>query len=393
MLKDILRAEDPHGQYFQEQVRRELVERFGWQRVYQGGLRVYSTIDMPMQMAADAAVVAGLADLDARRAAVAKRRKQVPAANAPTLQAAILALDPETGHVRAMTGGRNFGDSTFNRAVQAKRQPGSAFKPFVYAAALEAGYTPATLIENLNAPIDTLQGAWTPEDEHSTADSMSLRAALRTSSNRAAVRLLQDVGIPKTVQYAKAMGVGNVPSVPSLALGSGEVTLQSLTAAYAAFANHGIVPKPVLIRRVEDRDGTVLFASEESGTRAISDVSAYLMSSMLADVINAGTGARARSLGFTLPAAGKTGTTNDYHDAWFVGFTPSIVTGVWVGFDQPQTILPGGFASDVAVPLWASFMKTATKGDKARWLAMPAGVVTASVCRVSGKLATDAAAP
>lgn len=389
VLKDILRAEDPHGQYFQEQVRRELVERFGWQRVYQGGLRVYSTIDMPMQMAADAAVVAGLADLDARRAAVAKRRKQVPAANAPTLQAAILALDPETGHVRAMTGGRNFGDSTFNRAVQAKRQPGSAFKPFVYAAALEAGYTPATLIENLNAPIDTLQGAWTPEDEHSTADSMSLRAALRTSSNRAAVRLLQDVGIPKTVQYAKAMGVGNVPSVPSLALGSGEVTLQSLTAAYAAFANHGIVPKPVLIRRVEDRDGTVLFASEESGTRAISDVSAYLMSSMLADVINAGTGARARSLGFTLPAAGKTGTTNDYHDAWFVGFTPSIVTGVWVGFDQPQTILPGGFASDVAVPLWASFMKTATKGDKARWLAMPAGVVTASVCRVSGKLATE----
>jgi membrane carboxypeptidase/penicillin-binding protein len=185
------------------------------------------------------------------------------------------------------------------------------------------------------------------------------------------------------------MGVGNVPSVPSLALGSGEVTLQSLTAAYAAFANHGIVPKPVLIRRVEDRDGSVLFTAEESGTRAISDASAYLMSSMLADVINAGTGARARSLGFMLPAAGKTGTTNDYHDAWFVGFTPSLVAGVWVGFDQPQTILPGGFAADVAVPLWASFMKTATKGDKARWLAVPAGVATASVCRVSGKLATE----
>ncbi len=388
-LHDTLRSDDEHGQYFQEQVRRELVERFGWQRVYQGGLRVYATIDMRMQQAADAAVADGLADLDERRAAVAKRRKQVPAADAPTLQAAILALDPETGHVRAMTGGRKFGDSNFNRAVQAKRQPGSAFKPFVYAAALEAGYTPATLIDNLNAPIDTLQGAWTPDDEHSTADSMTLRAALRTSSNRAAVRLLQDVGIPKTVQYAKAMGVGNVPSVPSLALGSGEVTLQSLTAAYAAFANHGIVPKPVLIRRVEDRDGTVLFASEESGTRAISDVTAYLMSNMLADVINAGTGAKARSLGFTLPAAGKTGTTNDYHDAWFVGFTPSMVTGVWVGFDQPQTILPGGFAGDVAVPVWASFMKTATKGDKPRWLRPPPGVVSATVCRVSGKLATE----
>jgi penicillin-binding protein 1A len=218
---------------------------------------------------------------------------------------------------------------------------------------------------------------------------MSLRTALRTSSNKAAVRLLQDVGIPKTVQYAKAMGVGDVPSVPSLALGSGEVTLQSLTAAYAAFANHGVVPHPVLIRRVEDRDGTVLFAAEEKGTRAISDVTAYLMSNMMADVINAGTAARARALGFTLPAAGKTGTTNDYNDAWFVGFTPSLVAGVWVGFDQPHTILPGGFASDVAVPVWASFMKTATKGEKARWLDAPAGVVTANVCRMTGKLATE----
>ncbi|HUR34721.1 MAG TPA: PBP1A family penicillin-binding protein [Vicinamibacterales bacterium] len=388
-LKDTLRSEEPHGQYFKEQVRRELVDRFGWQRVYQGGLRVYATIDMQMQIAADAAVASGLDSLDERRAAIAKRRKQPPVADEAPLQAALIALEPDSGHVRAMTGGRNFDDSHFNRAVQAKRQPGSAFKPFVYAAALEAGYTPATLIENLNAPVDTLQGAWTPEDEHSTADSMSLRTALRTSSNRAAVRLLQDVGIPKTVQYAKAMGVGDVPSVPSLALGSGEVTLQSLTAAYAAFANHGVVPKPILIRRVEDRDGTVLFAAEEKGSRAITDVTAFLMSNMMADVINAGTAARARSLGFTLPAAGKTGTTNDYNDAWFVGFTPSLVAGVWVGFDQPRTILPGGFAAEVAVPLWTTFMKAATRGQKASWLPTPAGVASASVCRLSGKLATE----
>jgi len=389
VLNDGLRADEPHGQYFKEQVRRELVDRFGWQRVYQGGLRVYSTIDMPMQLAADAAVAAGLKSLDERRAAVAKRRKQAPAPDEAPLQAALIALEPDTGHVRAMTGGRNFDDSRFNRAVQAKRQPGSAFKPFVYAAALEAGYTPASLIENLNAPIPTLQGEWTPEDEHSTADSMSLRAGLRTSSNRAAVRLLQDVGIPKTVEYAKAMGVGDVPSVPSLALGSGEVTLQAMTAAYAAFANNGIVPKPIVIRRVEDRDGKVLFAAEEAGSRAISEVTAYLMANMMADVINAGTAARARTLGFTLPAAGKTGTTNDYNDAWFVGFTPSLVAGVWVGFDQPRTILPGGFAADVAVPLWASFMKAATKDAKPEWLRMPDGIVTANVCRMSGKLATE----
>ncbi len=393
ILKDDLRSDEPHGQYFKEQVRKELVDRFGWQRVYQGGLRVYSTIDMPMQIAADAAVAAGLKDLDERRAASARRRKQAPdAPDAARLQAALIALEPDSGHVRAMIGGRSFDDSRFNRAVQARRQPGSAFKPFVYAAALEAGYTPSTLIENLNAPISTLQGDWAPEDEHSTADSMSLRTALRTSSNRAAVRLLQDVGIPKTVQYAKAMGVGDVPSVPSLALGSGEVTLQALTAAYAAFANHGIVPKPVVIRRVEDRDGTVLYAADEQGSRAISDVTAYLMANMMADVINAGTAARARSLGFTLPAAGKTGTTNDYNDAWFVGFTPSLVAGVWVGFDQPHTILPGGFAAEVAVPLWTSFMKSATRGQKAQWLTMPAGVVTANVCRLSGKLASEGCA-
>jgi membrane carboxypeptidase/penicillin-binding protein len=180
-----------------------------------------------------------------------------------------------------------------------------------------------------------------------------------------------------------------VPSVPSLALGSGEVTLASMTAAYAGFANHGLVPKPVFIRRVEDLDGRVLYESEESSTRAISDITAYLMSTMMADVINAGTGSRARQLGFTLPAAGKTGTTNGFNDAWFVGFTPKLVAGVWVGFDQPRTILPGGFAADIAVPVWAKFMKVATHGDKPEWFTPPAGVTTATVCRLSGKLATE----
>jgi penicillin-binding protein 1A len=359
--------------------------------VYQSGLRVFSTIDMATQRSAEAAVAEGLKSIETRRATLAGKRKDTPVSASPAapLQAALIAMEPATGHVLAMVGGRDFDESHFNRAVQARRQPGSAFKPFVYAAALEAGYTPATVIDNLNAPIATLQGAWTPEDEHSAADSMSLRTGLRTSSNRAAVRLLQQVGIPRTVQYAKTMGVGNLPSVPSLALGSGDVTLQSLTAAYAGFANHGDVPRPLLIRRVEDRDGQVLYAAEDSTTHAVSTTTAFLMTSMMADVINAGTGARARSLGFTLPAAGKTGTTNDFNDAWFVGFTPSLVAGVWVGFDQPHTILPNGFAAEVAVPLWANFMKAATKGDKPVWFSPPAGIVTANVCRLTGKLATE----
>ena len=392
-LHDGLRAVEPHGQYFKEQVRREVVERFGWQRVYQGGLRVFTTIDMPTQIAAEAVVADSLKALDARRRALAVRRAALknttPVADAEPLQAALIALDPDTGHVRAMVGGRDFNDSSFNRAVQAHRQPGSAFKPFVYATALESGYTPATIIDHLNDPIDTLQGAWTPEDEHSAAGSMSLRAGLRMSSNRAAVRLLQDVGIAKTVKYARNMGVGEVPSVPSLALGSGEVTLESMTAAYAAFANHGLVPEPIFIRRVEDLDGKVLYEAHDSSTRAISDTTAFLMSSMLADVVNAGTAARARQLGFTLPAAGKTGTTNGFNDAWFIGYTPTLVAGVWVGFDQPHTILPNGFAADVAVPIWAKFMKLATRGDKPEWFTPPSGVTTANVCRLSGKLATD----
>jgi penicillin-binding protein 1A len=385
-LVNALESEEPHGQYFKEEVRRELVDHFGWQRVYQGGLRVYSTIDMAMQESAESAVGESLKALDERRKAIAARRRLPD--NPQSLQAALVALDPQTGHVRAMVGGSSFADSPFNRAVQARRQPGSAFKPFVYAAALEAGFTPATVLDHLNDPIPTLEGAWTPEEGHSTTDTISLRAGLRTSSNRAAVQLLQRVGIPKAVEYAKSLGVGDVPAVPSLALGSGEVTLEAMTAAYAAFANHGLVPKPILIRRVEDRDGQVLFQQEPSTSRAVSETTAFLLTNMLADVVNAGTAARVRQLGFTLPAAGKTGTTNDFNDAWFVGFTPRLVTGVWVGFDQPRTILPNGFAADVAVPMWAKFMKVATRGDKPTWFVQPPGITTASVCRLSGKLAT-----
>ena len=400
VLRDTLRAEEPHGQYFKEQVRLELVNRFGWQRVYQGGLRVFSTLDIPMQLAAESIVFEHIMAIEARHNAwqskrtsgqnAARKARNTGRVSSDVLQAALIALDPGSGQVRAMVGGRNFAASHFNRAVQAHRQPGSAFKPFVYATALEAGYSPATMINHLDDPVLIGRVAWTPEDGHSSGSAMSLRTALRTSSNRAAVRLLLDVGIARTVRYAKTMGIGDVPSVPSLALGSGEVTLQAMTAAYAAFANHGLVPRPTLIRRVEDRDGHVLYASQETPVRAIRDTTAFLMSTMLADVVNAGTGAGARRLGFTLQAAGKTGTTNDFNDAWFIGYTPKLVTGVWVGFDEPRMILPNGFAAEVAVPVWAKFMKVATRNDRPEWLEMPSGVVTVKVCRLSGLLATEA---
>jgi penicillin-binding protein 1A len=392
-LVNSLEVNESSGLYFKEAVRRELVERFGWPRVSEGGLKVYTTLDTELQRAAEALVEKNLEDIEKRKGFThAPRAKvaRVKEGEAPDyLQAALVSIDPGTGYVRALVGGRDFTESRFNRAIQAKRQSGSAFKPFVFAAAIEAGQSPASLITRLNDPILTLQGEWLPEDEHSDAASMTLRAALRTSSNRAAVQLLNTVGIPRAVDYAKKLNVGTPPSVPSLALGASDVTLSALTAAYGAFANGGMVRRPVLVRRVEDSDGNVLFNEPGKADRAVTESTAFLMASMLADVINAGTAYRARQSGFLLPAAGKTGTTNDYHDAWFVGFTPKLVTGVWIGFDQPKTIIRNGYAGEIAVPLWAGFMKVATREDKAEWLTKPASVTTANVCRISGKLPND----
>jgi 1A family penicillin-binding protein len=403
-LANALEIKETFGLYFKEQVRRDLVERFGWQRVYQGGLRVYTTLDAALQQSAEAILEQGLEEIEKRSNYKYKRREPVSviaAADRATspdkagsvdrpdyLQGALLAIDPSDGSVRAMVGGRDFNESHFNRATQARRQSGSAFKPFVFAAALEAGYTPASVIDGLNNPILTSEGEWVPEDEHSDATFMTLRTALRTSSNRAAVQLLNSVGIPKAVSYAQRLNVGTPPSVPSLALGASDVTLLSLTSAYGAFADGGMVHDGVFIRRVEDDDGKVLYQSDGKPRRAVSESTAYLMSSMLQDVINAGTAYRARQLGFTLPAAGKTGTTNEYVDAWFVGFTPKLVTGVWVGFDQPKTIIANGYGGEIAVPIWANFMKRATRADKPEWLKKPGDVIGVNVCRVSGKLPT-----
>jgi 1A family penicillin-binding protein len=382
VLHDALSGAGAHGAYFFEEVRRALLDRFDIDRVYSGGLRVYSTIDPAMQAAADEAVRASLAELDAGRPA----SKDGPA---EPLQAALIAIDPRNGEVRALVGGRNFAASPFDRAMQAHRQPGSAFKPFVYAAALEAGYTQVSVIKHLDEPIDTLQGAWLPDDGHAGQSSLDLRNALRISSNRAAIRLLQEVGIPSVVTLTDTLGLGKQPAVPSLALGSGSVTLASLTAAYAAFANGGTLREPVLIRRVDDDNGQALFQSKDKPVQVLSESTAFLMSDMLTDVINAGTAAKARAMGFTLPAAGKTGTTNSFNDAWFVGYTPSLVVGVWVGYDAPHTIGRNAFAATVAVPMWTRFMLAATHGNSPDWLTPPTGVVSVAICPTSEKLATE----
>jgi len=191
------------------------------------------------------------------------------------------------------------------------------------------------------------------------------------------------------VRYAQRLGINNVPAVPSLALGSGDVSLLSMTSAYSAFANQGMLAPPSLIRRVEDLSGHVMFVSSRREERALSEATAFIMTSMMSDVINSGTAWQARRVGFTLPAAGKTGTTNDYRDAWFIGFTPHLVAGVWIGYDMPRTIIANGYAGDLAVPLWGRFMATATRADKPDRFTMPATVVPVTICGMSGQLATD----
>ena len=362
-IRDGLRAGEPYGRYFKDEVKQQLVQQFGSERVSEGGLQVYTTIDLQMQQAAEATVQKSLAEID----------RTLKASADDPLQAALIAIDPASGAVRALVGGRDYDRSSYNRAIQARRQPGSAFKPFVYAAAVEAGYGPDDWLDNLDEPFDVANTSWTPDDEHSFEGEMTLREGLRVSSNRAAVRLLGEVGLRKTMQVATSFGFDGLPSVPSIALGSGEVTLAAITSAYGAFANGGLVSRPWLIRKVVDRDGTVLFENGEKPRRAIKLVTAYLMADMLKGVVDAGTGSAARRYGFTRPAGGKTGTTNDYYDAWFVGFTPHLVTGVWVGFDQPRSIRRAGYASELAVPMWARFMTSATKGDAARWIARPRG--------------------
>jgi 1A family penicillin-binding protein len=366
------------GLYFQEEVRRQLFSLFGADKVLRGGLRVHSTYDPELQRQAEAAVTARIAEIRKTRAA------------ARDLQGSFVAMDPISGDVRALVGGWDFKASSFNRATQAHRQAGSAFKPIIYAAAIERGYSPGTLLHDLDSPIAAGDETWLPSGGHEDSE-YTLRAALKMSSNRAAAQLLQQIGVSTAVYYAQRLGIeSQLPLVPSLALGTGEVTLLELTTAYTAFANRGSVAAPRLITRVDDGSGATILTISERHTQAISTTTAYLMSSMLSDVISSGTGSAARAAGFKLPAAGKTGTTDNYADAWFVGYTPHLVAGVWFGLDQPAPIMRGGFAGIVAAPVWGRFMKTATSHDKADWYAMPSDVEKVTICRSSGARATDA---
>ncbi len=301
------------------------------------------------------------------------------------LQGALVALDPRTGNLLAIVGGSDFATTTFNRAVRSRRQPGSAFKPFVYAAALEHGLSPVSKISGLKqVAISAPEGVWIPRDERAgEEDELTLRQALLESNNAAAVLLQQQVGSGPVLRLARDLGVRDQPDVPSLALGSGLVTPLELTAAYAVFPTLGYHVTPRAIVSVENAQGATVLQVHVEREQILSPDVAFQMVTMLQDVVNRGTGSAARRYGVIGPVAGKTGTTNDYHDAWFVGFSSSVVVGVWVGFDQPDRIGPAASGSRIALPIWSDFMRRVARRLPAEPIAPPSSLREEELCLIS----------
>ena len=301
------------------------------------------------------------------------------------LQAALVAIDPQSGNLLAMVGGSDFTVTPFNRAVRSKRQPGSAFKPFVYAAALESGLSPVSTINGLRqVAVQAPEGVWIPRDERATGqDSMTLREALLESNNAAAVLLQQRVGTRPVLRLANDLGVTEQPNVPSLALGSGLVSPIDLTAAYAVFPNMGYRVRPRGIVSVVNANGSNVHQVHIERDKILSEQVSFQMISMLQDVVLRGTGAGVRAQGVKGAIGGKTGTTSENRDAWFVGFNSSVVVGVWVGFDQPQKIFEGASGSRVALPIWADFMRRTARRLPANGFEPPDNLRREQICMLS----------
>lgn len=383
-------------------VRRELRERFGKDADVKG-LRVYTGLDPDLQQAAQEALVEQIEHIEGGAYGTYKHptpdqnEAQASTGASPYLQGMLVALDPRTGLVRALVGGRDFGESQFDRALQARRQPGSAFKPIVMAAALEAGLPVTSRFETTPLALDQ-QGSptWQPNDHIADSlQSLSVRDILAKSSNTGTVRIGQWVGVDRVAETARRLGLTTpIPAYPSTFLGAAEVTPAEMVAAYAAFGNGGIKVRPQLIERIEDARGKVLWRAPAPRERAIDPGVAYLTLSMMEDVVDRGTGGYVRRAGFWLPAAGKTGTTNGAKDTWFIGMTPDLVAGVWVGMDKPTVVQRSASGSTYAVPAWTEFMKKAykTRPAPAPWMP-PADLVSMPIDAETGYPATSNCPP
>lgn len=383
-------------------IRQELRSRYGPDADVRG-LRVYTGIDPAIQRAAREALRAGIARVEGGTYGRYRHPRPEPGARAAGdtatafLQGMVVALDPGTGAIRALVGGRDFALSQFDRALQAKRQPGSAFKPIVYAAALANRIPVTTRIATTPVAIENPgAGDWRPGDHlPDSVEALPLRDALARSSNFAAVRLGEWVGTGRVAAVGKDLGLSTpIPEYPSTFLGAAEVIPTELVAAYASFGNGGYRVRPHLITRVEDDNGTILWRAPETRERALDDGVAFLTLSMMRDVVDRGTGAPARRAGYHGPAAGKTGTTNEGKDAWFIGLTPDLVAGVWLGFDRPTPILPNASGGALAAPIWGELMANAYRGHEPEgYWAPPVSLDQVAVDAATGFRATNNCPP
>lgn len=378
-----LRPRGPRGYneapYVVELVRIYLEEKYGKNMLYKGGLKVHTTINAKMQQIAQKAVLKGLEEFEGR-AKKEKGREQV--------QGAIVALEPQSGYILAMVGGRDYSQSQFNRATQAKRQAGSAFKPIVYAAALDKGFTPATVIVDEPFSYEDVPGRepWEPQNfDREFWGPITLRKALTHSRNVPTVKIAQSIGIPYLIQYAKNLGIkAKLEPNLSLALGAANVTLLELTSAFGVFASQGYRAEPILITRITDKDGNILEEAEPTAVEVISPQTAYMITNLLQNVIQEGTGQRAKALG--RPAAGKTGTTNDTRDAWFIGYIPQrLVAGSWVGYDIERPLGPHETGAVAALPIWLEFMKEAVAEIPAENFTVPDEIVFVRIDAETGE--------
>jgi penicillin-binding protein 1A len=376
-----------------EMIRQHLEASYGSEAIYEEGLVVQTTLDLGLQREAERILEEELQRLE--KATRAKRTREAYRARVDAgetgrtdyLQGAVLVMDAASGAIRTLIGGRSFSESAYNRAVNAQRQPGSAFKPFVYLAAIEKGFYPSYMV--MDSPVvfyETGGREWRPRNyDREYRGPVTLRQALNKSLNVPTVKLQEEISPEAVIRAARSAGItSRLPAYRSIALGTAEVSLLELTTAYGVFANDGIKAEPYYISRITDRAGNVLEESRPRRAEVLPSDSVGLLNNMLSSVMNSGTGAPARAQGFTLPAAGKTGTADDYADAWFLGFTPRIVAGVWVGYDLLKPIGHGMTGTQAALPIWTQVMKRATLGDEPIEFTVPPEMREVTVCTDTG---------
>ncbi|NQS90327.1 PBP1A family penicillin-binding protein [Patescibacteria group bacterium] len=379
-----------YAPYFAEWVRQKIAQKYGYEMLWRGGLKVYTTLNLKMQQAAEEALIPYLKEKD--------------------FQGALLAMDPHTGFVRAMVGGRDFNESEFNRTTQAYRQTGSAFKVFTYTAAIDSRkFTPVSSFFDAPIAFKRTRGIrksgeikeeeefWSPQNyEKHYWGKVFLWQMLIHSINVASVKLLEEVGIGKVANYAKKMGIDSPLNYDlTLTLGSSSVTLLEMVRGYATIANYGIKMKPIFIQKVKDSKGNILEENFPSGETVISSRTSFVMIDLLKKVIDYGTGRRIRWLGFDRPCAGKTGTvgwpgekdTDKTMDAWFIGFTPDLVAGVWIGRDDGSPLGEKLTGSVAAIPVWTKFMKKSLKDKPVKDFPSPPEVVFKRIDLKTGSLA------